>query len=85
MSARPIPNLRRDLGISIALLVMAAAAVVPGAIATIIALAGITGLMLFRLTRGHVLKSRRAFGDTRWETQSERISCRGGSHAAGAA
>ena len=85
MSARPVPNLRRDLPISIALLIMATAAVVPGAIAVIIALAGITGLMLFRLTRGHVLKPRRVLDDRLWKTQSERASCKGGSHAARAA
>ena len=84
MSARPVPNLRRDLPISIALLIMATAAVVPGAIAVIIALAGITGLMLFRLTRGHVLKPRRALDDRRRKTHSE-LTCRGGSHAARAA
>lgn len=70
MSARPIPHLRRDLPISIALLIMAVAAVVPGTIAAIIAVAGVTGLMVFRLTRGHVVMPRRALGSTRWKTRS---------------
>ena len=52
MSAIWIPKLRRDLPISVVLLIMATAAVVPRAIAVIIALAGITGLMLFRLIVG---------------------------------
>jgi hypothetical protein len=70
MSARPIPHLRRDLPISIALLIMAAAAVVPGTIAAIIALAGVAGLMFFRLTRGHVVMPRRALGSMHRKTQS---------------
>ena len=85
MNARPVPHLRRDLPISIALLIMATAAVVPGAIAVIIALAGIMGLMFFRLTRGHVLKPRRVSDEERLKTKPERISCRGGPHAARAA
>lgn len=52
MSGHWIPNLRRDLPISVILLIMAVAAVVPGAVAVIIALVGITGLMLLRLTMG---------------------------------
>ncbi len=52
MSAHWIPNLRRDLPISVVLLLMAVAAVVPRVVAVIIVLAGITGLMLHRLTMG---------------------------------
>jgi hypothetical protein len=74
MSARPIPHLRRDLPISIALLIMAAAAVVPGTIAVIIALAGVTGLMFFSLTRRRVVKPRRTLGSTRWKAQSFAVS-----------
>lgn len=44
-----IPNLRRDLAVSVALLLMAVAAVVPNAIAVMVALAGIVGLMVLRL------------------------------------
>jgi hypothetical protein len=85
MRAHRIPNLRRDLPMSVALLIMAAAAVVPGAIAVIISLSGITGLMFFRLTRGNFLKPRRALRDTDWKTQPERTNSRGGSHATRAA
>ena len=60
MSAHWIPNLRRDLPISVVLLVMAIVAVVPGAIALVIALAGIMGLMLLRLTMGHGVEPRRS-------------------------
>jgi hypothetical protein len=72
MSAHWIPNLRRDLPISIVLLIMAIVAVVPGAIALVIALAGITGLMLLRLTMGRGAQPRRsAFRDKRGNTQLE--------------
>lgn len=86
MSARRIPNLRRDLPISVVLLIMAAAAVVPSAIAVIIALAGIIGLILLRVTMGHVAAPRRAVSlNYRSNLPSERTSSRGGSHATRAA
>ena len=59
MGAHRIPNLRRDLPISVVLLIMAAAAVVPTAMAVIIAVAGITGLMLLRVTMGRMAAPRR--------------------------
>ena len=60
MSARSIPNLRRDLPISALLLVMAIAALLPGRIAATIAVAGIMGLMVFRLIIGRPSPNTRA-------------------------
>ena len=48
MRSYRVPNLRRDLTVSVVLLVMAAAAVVPGAVALVVALAGFAGLMVLR-------------------------------------
>jgi hypothetical protein len=59
MGAHWIPNLRRDLPISAILLVMAVAALVPGRIAVTIAVAGIMGLMVFRLIIGRPSPSTR--------------------------
>ena len=85
MSAHRIPSLRRRLPISVALLIMATAAVVPSTIAVSIALAGMTGLVLLRVSMGHIAAPRRVFGDSRWNPPSERTSNRGGSHATRAA
>ena len=81
-----IPNLRRDLPVSVALLILAAAAVVPSAIAVVIALAAITSLILLRVTMGHIAVPRRnVFRGSRPNPRSERTSSRGGSHVARAA
>ena len=45
----PVPNLRRDLAVRIALLIMAFVAVVPAVLAGAIAIAGISGLIVLRL------------------------------------
>ncbi len=45
----PVPNLRRDLAVRIALLIMAFVAVVPAVLAGAIAIAGIAGLIILRL------------------------------------
>jgi hypothetical protein len=82
MSGHWIPNLRRDLPISVVLLIMAVAAVVPGGIAVIIALAGITGLMLLRLTMGRMATPPLGVvRDSRPNPPPERTISRGGSHA----
>jgi hypothetical protein len=49
MRSYPVPNLRRDVAVSVVLLIMAVAAVIPATIAVAIALAGLAGLMVFRL------------------------------------
>jgi hypothetical protein len=86
MTARPIPNLRRDLPISVALLILAAAAVVPSTIAVIISLAAITSLIFLRVTMGHIATPRRGgFRDDRSNPMSEGTSSSGGSHATHAA
>lgn len=86
MSARSIPNLRRDLPISVGLLIMALVAVVPRAVAVIIALAGFIGLMVLRFTLRDVVRPRRnAFVNARVRPQPEFTSSIGGSHAARAA
>jgi hypothetical protein len=54
MSRYRVTNLRRDLAVSVVLLIMAIAAVIPAAIAVMIALAGLTGLMVFRLSMAAV-------------------------------
>ena len=85
MNAHWIPNLRRDLPISVGLLIIATAAVVPGTIAVILALAAITGLMLLRLSRGPIGVPRRsALPDTSGNAAS-RTSNRGGARAASTA
>ena len=78
MSGHWIPNLRRDLPISVILLAMAVAAVVPGAVAVIIALVGIIGLMLLRLT---VVRMARHGRDSRANPPPGLTMSRGGSHA----
>jgi hypothetical protein len=60
MGAHWVPNLRRDLPISALLLVMAIAALLPGRIAATIAVAGIMGLMVFRLIIGRPSPNTRA-------------------------
>lgn len=83
MSSHWIPNLRRDLPVSVALLMIAIAAVVPGTIAVMLALAGFTGLMLLRLTIGHIrTPRRRAVHQNCGSAGSEGTSNRRGSHAA---
>ena len=44
MSAYRVPNLRRDFAVSVVLVLMALAAVVPGVLALAIAVAGTVGL-----------------------------------------
>lgn len=86
MSAHRVPNLRRDLPISVLLLIMALVAVVPRAVAVIIALAGFMGLMVLRFTMRDVVRPRRnAFVHARVSTQPDSTMSRGGSHAACAA
>ena len=80
MSAHWIPNLRRDLPISVVLLLMAVAAVVPRVMAVIIAVAGFTGLMLFKLTAGTAAGQQHR--DHGGNTPSETTNSRRGSHAA---
>ena len=50
MRRYPVPNLRRDVPISVVLLVAALAAVVPHRAMVIMALAAIAGLMVLRFT-----------------------------------
>ena len=82
MSSHWIPNLRRDLPISIALLMIAIAAVVPGTIAVLIALAGFAGLMLLRVAMRHLNMPRCSAPITRGSAGRERTSNRGESHVA---
>ena len=50
MSKYPVPNLRRDLPISVVLLIASLAAVVPRAATALIALAAFGSLMVFRFS-----------------------------------
>ena len=82
MSSYRIPNLRRDLPISIALLMIAIAAVVPGTIAVMMALAGFAGLMLLRLAMGHIRVPRPSAPVRSGNAGRERTCNRRESHAA---
>jgi hypothetical protein len=82
MSARSIPNLRRDLPLSVVLLIVAvAAAYLPGAVAAAIAIASITALMLIRLTMLRAAGTRGVFRHRGDNPRHERTTHGGGSHA----
>ncbi len=57
MSSYRIPNLGRDLAVSVGLLVLALAAVVPNAVSVIVAVAGLAGLMVLRLRMASVFRA----------------------------